>query len=180
MAPRGPTFLDTEALYEYAVQALGRRPLTVAELQVRLRRRAARAEDVEQIVERLAKLGYLDDHNLAESYAHFRREYEALGRERVLLELERRGVAPGVAEGAVEEAYRGVDEIQLIRNHLQRKLGKSYRDRSIEDPKQLARLYRGLIRAGFSSDRIVEALREIASDSEWLDSLADRASETFE
>ena len=151
--------------------------MTAAELRTRLGRRAARAEDVEEVVGRLAEVGYLDDANLAESYSHFRREYEALGPKRVLRELERRGVAPGVAEGAVEEAYQDADEAQLIRAHLRRKLGRDYQEQSIADPKRLVRLYRGLIRAGFASDRIVEALREIASDSEWLEGFADHLEE---
>ena len=147
--------------------------MTVAELRTRLGRRAARAEDVEEVVGRLAEVGYLDDANLAESYSRFRREYESLGPKRVLRELERRGVAPSVAEGAVEEAYQDADEEQLIRAHLRRKLGGEYEERLIADPKHLARLHRGLIRAGFASDRIVVALREIASEGEWLDGFAD-------
>ena len=180
MASRGPTLLAAEALYEYAVRALARRSLTAVELRTRLGRRAARAEDVQEVVGRLVEVGYLDDANLAESYSRFRREYEALGRKRVRRELERRGVEPGVAEGAVGEAYRDADEAQLIRVHLRRKLGERYRERSITDPKHMARLYRGLIRAGFASDKIVEALQEIASESEWLEGFGDQADEAFD
>ena len=172
--------LAVEALYEYAVKALGRRSLTAVELRSRLQRRAAREGDVEEVVGRLADVGYLDDANLAESYSRFRKEYEALGPKRVLRELERRGVDAGVAQGAVDEAYREVDEEQLISAHLRRKLGREYRERQISDPKHVARLYRGLIRAGFSSDRIVEALQEITSESEWLEGFADQPDETFE
>ena len=180
MASRGPTLLAVEALYEYAVGALGRRSLTAVELRSRLQRRAAHEEDVEEVVGRLADVGYLDDANLAESYSRFRRQYEALGPKRVLRELERRGVDAGVAEGAVEQAYQDVDEAQLIRAHLRRKLGKNYRERPVTDPKHIARLYRGLIRAGFASDKIVEALQEIASDSEWLEGFADQTDEAFD
>ena len=180
MASRGPTLLAVEALYEYAIRALRRRSTTAAELRSRLQRRAAREEDVEEVVGRLADVGYLDDANLAESYSRFRREYEVLGPKRVLRELERRGVDAGVAEGAVEKAYQDVDEHQLIRAHLRRKLGRDYEQRRITDPKHIARLYRGLIRAGFASDTIVEALREIASDSEWLEGFADQTGEEFE
>ena len=172
--------LAVEALYEYAVKALGRRSLTAVELRSRLRRRAAREGDVEEVVGRLADVGYLDDANLAESYSRFRREYEALGPKRVLRELERRGVEPGVAEGAVENAYQDVDEAQLIGAHLRRKLGRDYEQRPISDLKHIARLYRGLIRAGFPSDKIVDALREVSSDSVWLEGFADQSNDAFE
>ena len=165
--------LAPEALFEYAVEALSRRALTQSELRIRLERRAARSQDVEQVLERLTSVGYLDDSRVAESYSRFRKECELLGSKRVVRELQRRGVDSSVAEAAVGEAYEGSDEMELIHAHLQKKLGKEYRKRKIEDPKVIARLYRGLTRAGFTGDRIVGALRKISSDSEQLDGFAD-------
>ena len=165
--------LAPEALFEYAIEALSRRALTESELRARLERRAARSRDVDEILDRLTSVGYLDDSRVAESYSRFRKEYEALGPKRVVRELLRRGVDSSVAEDAVGEAYEGSDERELIHAHLQKKLGKDYRERKIEDPKVIARLYRGLARAGFAGDRIVDALREISSDSERLDGFAD-------
>ena len=165
--------LAAEALFEYAVKALSRRALTVSELRTRLERRAARIQDVKEVLERLAAVGYLDDSRVAESYSRFRKECEALGPRRVVRELQRRGVDTSVAEAAVGEAYGDSDEMELIHAHLRKKLGKEYRERKIEDPKVIARLYRGLSRAGFAGDRIVGALREISSDSEWLAGFAD-------
>ena len=165
--------LAAEALFEYAVKALSRRALTVSELRARLERRAARIQDVNEVLERLAAVDYLDDSRVAESYSRFRKECEALGPKRVVRELQGRGVDTSVAEAAVGEAYEGSDEMELIHAHLRKKLGKEYRERKIEDPKVIARLYRGLSRAGFAGDRIVDALREISSDSEWLAGFAD-------
>ena len=173
MARRSAQLLAPEALFEYAVQALSRRALTTTELRGRLERRAAQPRDVDEVLERLTSVGYLDDSRVAESYSRFRKEFEALGPKRVVRELRRRGVDASVAEDAVDEAYHDTDETKLIDAHLQKKLGEQYRERKIEDPKVIARLYRGLLRAGFPGDRIVEALREISSDSEWLDGFAD-------
>ena len=165
--------LAAEALFKYAVEALSRRALTASELRARLDRRAARTQDVDEVLERLASVGYLDDSRVAESYSRFRKECEALGPKRVVRELQRRGVDSSVAEAAVGEAYEGIDEMELIHAHLRKKLGKEYRERKIEDPKVIVRLYRGLARAGFAGDRIVDALREISSGSEWLAGFAD-------
>ena len=173
VARRSPKLLAPEALFAYAVEALSRRSLTVAELRSRLERRAARAVDVDEVLERLSAVGYLDDSRVAESYSHFRKEFEALGPKRVVRDLRRRGVEASVAEDAVGEAYEGSDEAELIHTHLQKKLGRDYRERKIEDPKVVARLFRGLARAGFPGDRIVDTLREISADSEWLDAFAD-------
>ena len=168
-----PQLLAPEALFEYAVEALARRALTTAELRGRLERRAARSRDVDEVIERLSAVGYLDDFRAAESHSHFRKEFEALGPKRVVRELLRRGVDASVAEDAVGEVYHDTSETDLIHAHLQKKLGKECRDHRVKDPRVIARLYRGLLRAGFPGDKIVEALREISSDSEWLDGFAD-------
>ena len=168
-----PQRLDTEALYDYAVRTLVRRSLTVNELRERLVRRASRSPDVDAVIGRLRRANYLDDARLAESYAHFRRDYEGLGRQRVLRELSRRGVDKKVARKAVAESYTDSDEPELIRRFLERKVPQATPSTPINDRKQLVRLYRALIRAGFSSARIVEALRELSSDSDWLEAFAE-------
>jgi regulatory protein len=165
--------LGVAALFDYAVAALARRSLTQTELRARLRPRAGRPADVEEVLRRLGEIGYLDDTRLSESYSRFRRDYEGLGKQRVLRELARRGVAPAVAERAVAETYAGTDELELIREHLRRKLGAGYGETRVDDPKRLASLYRTLVRAGFPSAKIVIALQEISSNSDWLEAFAD-------
>jgi regulatory protein len=174
VASNSPKRLAVAALFDYAVGALARRSLTAAELRKRLDLRAARPADVADVMNRLAEIGYLDDTRLSESYAQFRRDYEGLGKGRVLKELARRGVEPETAQQAVAEAYRDTDELDLIREHLQRKLGSRASEIPIGDPKRLASLYRMLLRAGFPSAKIVIALQEISSNSDWLEALADQ------
>ena len=173
MAERTAKLLATEALYEYAIRALAKRSLTEAELRKRLARRAARALSVDEVLGRLSRAGYLDDGRLAESYARFRRDYEGFGPSRILRDLQRRGVESDTALQAVSETFDQSSEDELIRAHLKRKLGADYEQRPIDSPKKLQSLFRGLIRAGFSSDKIVKALEVITPESEWLEPLAD-------
>ena len=168
--------LGREALFEYAVRALGRRAHTERELRLKLERRAAKESDVAATIERLRGLDYLDDERTAESYARSRKDLESLGRRRVLSDLRRRGVDQEPAERTVEETYREADELGLIRDYLKRRMGRRL-DERIEDPKEVSKLYRALLRAGFSSGRIGEALRKIAADSEWLDGLEEESAE---
>jgi regulatory protein len=170
--------LAAAALYDYAVAALARRSLTVAELRKRLERRAARPEDVDEAIHRLRELGYLDDAQLAESYARFRRDYEGLGRLRILRDLERRGVARKVAEKTVRQTFRDTDELALVRQQIRKRLGS--RAVPVDDRKQLAALFRALLRAGFPSAKIVEGLQEISSDTDWLEAFAEHHSEQDE
>jgi regulatory protein len=174
-----PRQLAPAALFEYAVTALARRSLTMVELRQRLERRAARPEFVDEVLDRLTGLGYLDDARLAESYARFRRDYEGLGRSRVLRELRRRGVEESTAEQSVAETYSDTDELDLVRQQIRRRLGSRFGQGPINDRKQLAALFRTLLRAGFSSARIVEGLQEISSDNDWLEAFAEHSEQEF-
>jgi regulatory protein len=177
MAPPKP--LAAAALYDYAVAALERRSLTVAELKRRLDRRAARSQDVREVLQRLREIGYLDDAQLAESYARFRRDYEGLGRLRILRDLERRGVDTKLAEKSVRQTFRGSDELELVRAQIRKRLG-SRAGEPVNDRKQLAALFRALLRAGFSSAKIVEGLQEISSDTDWLEAFSEHHSDQNE
>ena len=162
--------LAPEELLDYAVRALERRPLTELELRERLARRALEPAHVDEAVERLRGVGYLDDARTAESHAYYRREFQRLGRTRVLSELRRRGVDASVAEKTVDAAYEEVDELELIRDHLRRKLGCDP-DAKLSDPKAFQRVVRSIQRAGFTSGKIMEALGKVASEPEWLEGL---------
>lgn len=164
--------LAPAALYEFAVRALGRRAHTAAELERKLQARAARAESVAEVLERLRERGWLDDERTAEAHSRRRREYDSLGRRRVLGELRRRGVAGETARRVVEKTYAEADEAELIRGFLRRKLGRPLGETRIDNRKELGRLYRSLLRAGFSPAKVLEALGSLSADVEWLEAMA--------
>jgi regulatory protein len=174
---RKPRLLDTAGLTDYALRALAAAALTQGELRSRLRARAAVAGDVEKVLGKLKQQGYLDDRRFAETFSRLRRENQGFGKYRVLRDLKTRRVAPALAEKVVAEAYRGVDEAALIEQYLRRKLRYSGIRPQVDDPRKLASLYRMLLRAGFSSGKIIESLRKLSSGSEWVDSLASVAEE---
>lgn len=162
MSVRKSKPLDAGGLFDYAVRSLGARALTQGELKSRLTARAVRKADVDQVLARLKDHGYLNDRRFAETFSRLRLDNQGLGRYRVLRDLKGRRVAPALADQVVAEAYRGVDEGELIERFLARRI----RTR----PKPEA-LYRMLLRAGFSSGKIVEALRKRKFAPEWVEGL---------
>ena len=172
--PRSTQKLQSAALYEVAVELLAARSLTEAELRGRLSKRAASEQALNDTVARLQEAGYLSDQQAAESHAYRRRELEAVGPERAYVELRRRGVEEAVSRRAVESAYAEIDQLDLIERRLRR---SGNLDRLRGDPKGLLRLVRGLARAGFRSDKIVEALRRRGFAAEWLDEAAEAETE---
>jgi regulatory protein len=161
--------LDTEAeLYEYAVGALARRMRSVAELKRLLRPRVDMDTEigrtlVELVIRRLKDQGYLNDAKYAAAYSAFRRDNEKFGRRRVVTDLKSKGVVGEVLENAVDATFAGVNEEKQAREYLRRK-----RLAEPADKKQAARIFRQLMRAGFTSKTIFKILRKWDVDEETL------------
>lgn len=167
---RKPKLLAEPELYTYAVKALAARARSVAETRRLLERRAQRPEDVRAVLVRLKDHGYLNDDRFAQSFASARLENQRLGRVRVIRDLRARLVAPEVAARAARKTYEAVDEGDLLRKHLARRLRRTGPPQS---PQKVVSLYRALRRAGFSHDAVVLELRRLKADPELLDRLGE-------
>jgi len=160
-----------DELYEYALAALARRMRTVAELKRLLRQRVEAETEfgqtlVELIIRRLKDHGYLNDAGYAASYSSFRRDNEKFGRRRVITDLKVKGIHANLIEQAVSAAYSDVNEEQQARAYLKRKRLMKPRDQ-----KQAARIFRQLVRAGFSTRTILTILKRWAVDDDTLTAL---------
>jgi regulatory protein len=171
MAGRPSKPLDRDGLMNYAARALASRALSLNELRDRLKRRAARQEDVAEVVARLKEAGFLNDRRLADSFANWRRENQGLGKARVVRDLMARRIAPAVAKQAVDTAYSGVDEVALIEGYLARK----YRGKNLGEllglEKNLASAFRRLRGAGFSAGNSIRVLKRYAAEAERLEDM---------
>jgi len=169
--PKKKSYSEDE-LYTYAVEALGRRMRTVAELKRMMR---ARVEDVESeygqtlvelVIRRLKDHGYLNDSQYAASFSSLRRDNQKFGRMRVITDLKAKGVHGEVIEKAVDEAFAGVSEEKQARDYLRKK-----RMEKPKDQKQAARIFRQLARAGFGMKVIFVILKKWDVDEETLGEL---------
>lgn len=172
MAFARPRKLDTEAeLYQYAVGALGRRMRTVAELKRLLRRRVEADTEigktlVEFVVRKLKDQGYLSDLKYAAAYSTLRRDNEKFGRRRVITDLKVRGVHGEVIDAAMESTFGEVNEEKQTREYLRRK-----RLKKPTDKKGTARIFRQLMRAGFSPKIIFGILKKWDVEEEVIEAL---------
>jgi SOS response regulatory protein OraA/RecX len=171
MDQRKPRKLAAEALWNSALRLLGGRAHSVSELRDKLRRRAERVADVDEVLARLKRAGYLDDRKFAASYAESHLSSQGFGRGRALRDLHAKRVAPAVAEQAVQEAYRDTDEVKLIEGFLERKYRKISLKEYLADPRHLNSAYRKLRLAGFSSTNAIRVLKRYAEQAEALESL---------
>jgi regulatory protein len=175
--PRPKRLYDDEnSLYDYAVRALGRRMRTVAELKRLMRRRVPEGEIgtllVEMVILRLKEQKYLNDTNYAAAYSAFRRDNEKFGRRRVITDLKVKGVHAEVIDKVVDEAYSSVNEEELARAFLKRK-----RLKKPENDREAARIFRGLMRAGFGHGTAIKVLKGWKVDDEVLMALQEEPEE---
>ncbi|MDF1522976.1 MAG: RecX family transcriptional regulator [Trueperaceae bacterium] len=150
-ALRAPTPLDPERAWDYALELLARRAMSAAEVRERLRRRSLPEPDADAVVAKLERLGLLNDRAFAEAYVRSRareRGCRALRRE-----LQHKGVAEDVAEGALaphDDADQAVAARALLRKHAWRFAAAD------DDPAAVraarARAYGLLARRGFPPD----------------------------
>lgn len=143
---------------------------TVAELKRLMRQRVPEGEIgtllVEIVVLRLKEQKYLNDAQYAASYTDLRRNNEKFGRRRIVTDLKVKGVHGDVIEKAVGEAFSEVNEEEQARAFLKRK-----RLKEPANDKETARIFRGLIRAGFSVAIAIKVLKNWNVDDEILAAL---------
>lgn len=161
---------DEPALYEYAIGALSRKMRSVAELKRLLRQRTRDEAMIQAVVDKLKDQKYLNDSQYAAAYSQYRIGTEKFGRMRVVTDLKARGVHGEVIDKAVGEAYSEIDEEKLARQYLARK-----RMKKPADNKQAAKIYRSLLRAGFSGRTVRRILNNWEVDSEVISALEEEA-----
>jgi regulatory protein len=132
------------------VNSLAARAQSVGEIQRKLAARGVAPHDAEVVVEDAARLGYLDDAELAEQLARgFRgRRY---GRRRAAVAMRRRLLDAATVDAALDEAYADADEAALALDALG--------TRALSDPGDRRRAVAFLLRRGFSPDAAWRAVR---------------------
>lgn len=130
-----------------AVRYLARFDRTASQVEGFLLGRGATPAQARQTIRRLADLRYLDDHAYASRWIEHRLARYPVGRERLKLELLAKGLPDAVADEAIREALRDVDEETLARRAVRFKRRSGGR----LPPRQLVALLR---QRGFEEDTI--------------------------
>ncbi len=135
-----------------ALNLLGYRARSEAEVRERLGRYGYVQETVEGVVLRLKELGYLDDEEFARLKA--RETARKYGPRRVSAELRQSGVGEDLARGVVEEEFAGREELGEARSAAARR----YNGRGSDA--EARRVYGFLVRRGYSAEVCAQVARE--------------------
>jgi regulatory protein len=138
------------------VNSLAARAQSVGEIRSKLAARGVVPDVAETVIEEAARLGYLDDTELAGQLARgFRaRRY---GRRRAATAMRRRLLDSTSVEPALDEAYAEDDEVALALEALG--------SRVVNDAADRRRAVAFLVRRGFSPDAAWRAVRSRDDDS---------------
>jgi regulatory protein len=135
-----------------ALNLLGYRARSEAEVRERLGRYGYAGETVEAVVVRLEELGYLDDAEFARLKA--REKARRYGPRRVSVELRKSGVGEELARNVVEEEFAGRSEVGEARSAAARRYN------TLGSDAEARRVYGFLVRRGYSAEVCAQVARE--------------------
>jgi regulatory protein len=135
-----------------ALNLLGYRARSEAEIRDRLTRFGYIEGTIEGVVLRLQELGYLDDAEFARMKA--REKARRYGPRRVSVELRNSGVGEALAREVVEEEFAGRSEVGEARSAAARRYNRSGSDA------EARRVYGFLVRRGYSAEVCAQVARE--------------------
>ena len=141
--------------YVDGLKLLARRELSEAQVRQRLARKGHAPDDIDTAIVRLREERALDDSRVAEAIARTETSIRKRGKLRVRMQIERAGISKGTAARAIRDVFANVDDRSL----LEASLAKRLRGReTIDDDRELQRLYRYLVGQGFEPERVLDAL----------------------
>ena len=156
MKPSRTWIVSEIELYDRALRLLAQKNRSRWELSLLVEKRCTEKALVSSVLDKCVARGYLDDIKYAVHLARQRATGKKQGRRRVAQELKSRGIAPSIAEQALEQVFGSLDEDELLRQALGMKLkAKS----GAWTRKQVKKIYDQLVRAGFNTDRILLEFR---------------------
>jgi regulatory protein len=149
---------DADAAREAALRLLERARRTRADVRGRLIEKGYTETVVDEVLERLAAVGLVDDVEYARAFLTGRWNRRSAGRRRIENELRQRGLSAediARARGEVEERLGAMNEVASARRVIE----QSARRYAALDPRvRRQRLYALLARRGFDGDVIRSAL----------------------
>ncbi|WP_376791954.1 regulatory protein RecX [Thermoflexus sp.] len=148
-----------EQAHELALRFLSYRPRSEREVADHLRRKGFDAQTVEAELERLRRVGLVDDRAFAQFWVENRTAFRPRSRRALQAELRRKGIPPAIIQEVLQET--SPDErslaLRLARDRARRLRGL--------DPLTFRRRLAGyLIRRGFDGELVREILRIIEAE----------------
>lgn len=139
----------------YAFRLLSFRMRSKEEMRGRLIKKGYAGTEINEVLEKLERLNYLNDTEFARLWVKNRVESKPSGSALMRRELKQKGIAPDIIKDVLDETLKGYDEYEAARELVLKKISKS----KTRDDRLLRRLSGYLMRRGFSYEVIQKVLR---------------------
>ncbi len=153
----GPSSEPFKKAMAAAVRLLSARDHGEYELKQKLKARRFGAGEIAEVLEECGRLGYIDDAQCCDRY-YDELTAKGYGSRRVRSTMRDKGFAEGVIDEVFSLRQEETDELEIARRALRKKIATF--KRAANDGKRKEKMYRFLHSRGFSSDVILEAIRE--------------------
>jgi regulatory protein len=144
--------------FDQATKFLGQRLHSRAELHRKLMRREYGERIVNDVLEQLEQLGYVDDKRFATAKALSAAQHKHHGKRRAAVELTKAGVKGETASRALEDVYEAHDSMAVARQLAEKKAPAL---RKLDPVVARRRLVGMLLRRGFTYDDIRPVIDEV-------------------
>lgn len=137
-----------------AARLLSLRPRSAAEVRQNLTRKGIATPVIDEAIERLTTMGYLDDRAFAEFWVKERNASKPLGTRALRYELRQKGIAGTIIDDVLDDQDETATAVEAARKHLRRVRGLTRSEARKKLTAQLAR-------KGFSPSTTREAIQQI-------------------
>ena len=153
------------AVYDRALNMLAFRARSSSELARALVRKGWDRAHVAAAVARLVEQGFVDDAAFARAYTRSKVVGANHSKRRVQQDLQRKGIARDVSDGAIADVFddEAIDQLALVEAAARRKLRTLH---TLEPRVRQRRLYGFLARRGYDADDIRRAMATVAAELE--------------
>lgn len=141
-----------------ALRFLGYRDRSVSEMRAYLAKKDFSVKVIEETIDYLVGLGYLDDVRFSMQYSRSRIESKGMGRYRLRYELVNKGVDEHIVDQTLDDLFREVDESQLARDCAEKKLPAWEGLPALTVKRRLAGF---LGRKGFAAETVYRTVKEL-------------------
>ena len=146
--------------FDRAVNLLAFKQRSVVELRTRLLEKEwTTKEIVEEVIEKLAGYGYLNDVQFAKSFAASQIRQKPIGKRVLRQKMALKKLDKETVDEALEKAFEDTPESEIIERAIEKRLRIKGKPETREDAKKF---FDFLLRQGFSFDLVRDKMREIS------------------
>lgn len=141
-------------LIDIAIKYISIRLRSIQEIKDYLKKKEGDIELIEKAIDKLIKLGYLDDDKFAKAFIKDKFNFTSMGDYKIKMELQRLGVSYDIIE----------ENISLIDENLLEEKIKKYIEKDIRTNKKYSgtilknKIYNHLVSSGYSKDKVISIL----------------------